>query len=64
MPADPDVIFATLKAALAKHAPGLTATADTPTEYTLSSNSPSPFHQHKGHPLQFASVRTGKAYVS
>ena len=38
--------------------------ADTPAEYTVLTKSPSPFPQHKGEPLFFASVRLGKAYVS
>jgi hypothetical protein len=38
--------------------------SDTPVEYTLLTKSPSPFHQHKGQPLYFGSVRLGKAYVS
>src|SRR5689334_24730321 len=38
--------------------------ADTTTEYTLLTKSPSPFPQHKGQPLFFGSIRVGKAYVS
>lgn len=38
--------------------------SDTQAEYTLVGKSPSPFPQHKGHPLEFGSVRVGKAYVS
>ncbi len=37
---------------------------DTTNEYTLVTKSESPFHQHKGQPLYFGSVRVGKAYVS
>ncbi len=42
----------------------LSVTADTPTEYTLGTKTPSPFPQHKGQPRYFGSVRLGKAYVS
>ena len=38
--------------------------ADTPVEYTVVTKSASPFPQHKGEPLFFASVKIGKAYVS
>ena len=37
---------------------------DTSTEYALVGKVPSPFPQHKGHPLEVGSVRIGKAYVS
>ena len=37
---------------------------DTAAEYTLVTKRPSPFPQHKGHPLQFGSVVVGKVYVS
>src|SRR5256885_6557243 len=56
--------FAALKPVLMKHARRLTVKADTPVEYTVVSKSASPFPQHKGQPLYFASVRVGKAYVS
>ena len=56
--------FALLKPVLGKHAKALTVKADTATEYTLVSQVPSPFPQHKGQPMYFASVRVGKAYVS
>lgn len=49
---------------LAKYAKRLSVKADAPIEYTLLSKSASPFHQHKGEPLYFGSVRLGKAYVS
>jgi hypothetical protein len=64
MTAEFDKVFAVLKPVLAKHARRLSVKADTASEYTLLSNSPSPFHQHKGQPLYFGSVRLGKAYVS
>jgi hypothetical protein len=57
-------VFAVLKPVLAKYAKRMSVKADTPTENTLLSKSPSPFHQHKGEPLSFGSVRLGKAYVS
>ncbi len=58
------VVFASLKAVLARYAKRLAAQTDKPGEYTLVTKAPSPFPQHKGHPMFFASVRTGKAYVS
>ena len=64
MTADFAAIFAVLKPVLAKYAKRLSVKADTPIEYTLLTKSPSPFHQHKGQPLYFGSVRLGKAYVS
>ncbi len=58
------VVFASLKAVLARYARKLAVQTDKPGEYTLVTKKPSPFPQHKGHPMFFASVRTGKAYVS
>ena len=63
-PADFGAVFAALKPALGKYAKRLTVSVDTPTEYTLVTKAPSPFPQHKGHPMFFGSVRIGKAYVS
>ena len=57
-------VFGLLKAVLEQHAKSLSVKADTAIEYTLITKSPSPFHQHKGQPLYFGSVRLGKAYVS
>lgn len=57
-------VFSALKPVLSRHVPALVVTADTPAEYNLHSRVPSPFSQHKGAPLFFASVRVGKAYVS
>jgi hypothetical protein len=57
-------VFTALKPVLAKYAKRLSVKADSPTEYTVLTKSPSPFHQHKGQPLYFGSVRLGKAYVS
>jgi hypothetical protein len=64
MTADFAAVFAVLKPVLAKYAKRLSVKTDTPIEYTLLSKSASPFHQHKGEPLYFGSVRLGKAYVS
>ena len=64
MQADFAAAFASLKSVLGKHANRLSVKADTPVEYTLVTKSPSPFPQHKGQPLFFASIRVGKAYVS
>ena len=57
-------VFAALKPILASHAKNLSVKADTTNEYTLVTQSASPFPQHKGQPLLFGSVRLGKAYVS
>jgi hypothetical protein len=64
MPADFAAAFAALKPLLARYADRLAVTADTPAEYLLVTRSPSPFRQHKGGPMFFASLRRGKAYVS
>ena len=64
MAADFTGIFDILKPVLANHAGRLAVDVDKPGEYTLVSRSPSPFPQHKGHPMFFASVKLGKAYVS
>lgn len=64
MPTDSAAAFSALRSVLASYADRLSVTADTPGEYTLMTKSPSPFRQHKGQPLFFGSVRTGKAYVS
>ncbi|MGA2270153.1 MAG: hypothetical protein ABSH44_16910 [Bryobacteraceae bacterium] len=64
MAADFAAVFAALKPVLARHAKRLRVKTDTPTEYTLLTKTESPFHQHKGQPLYFGSVRLGKAYVS
>jgi hypothetical protein len=57
-------VFAALKPVLAKHVKKMQVKADTEIEYTLYTKKPSPFPQHKGEPLFFASIRVGKAYVS
>jgi hypothetical protein len=64
MPADFAAVFAALKPVLAKYASRMAVKADTAIEYTLVTKTESPFHQHKGRPLYFGSVRLGKAYVS
>lgn len=56
--------FSSLKGVLGKYAKGLSVKTSTAKEYTLVTKSPSPFPQHKGQPMFFASVRLGKAYVS
>jgi hypothetical protein len=64
MPADFAALFAALKTVLAKYEDRLAVTANNSTEYTLVTKPASPFPQHKGHPMFFGSVKTGKAYVS
>jgi hypothetical protein len=64
MPGDFVPVFEALKAVLAKHEKQLAVKTDTPVDYTLVTRAPSPFHQHKGHPMFFGSVLLGKAYVS
>jgi hypothetical protein len=64
MAANFEDVFAALRLMFGKHATRLAVKADTPTEYTLVGKFPSPFPQHKGHPVYFGSVRLGKAYVS
>ena len=57
-------VFAILKRVFHVHLSRLNVQADTATEYTLVGRVPSPFKQHKGHPMYFGSVRLGKAYMS
>ena len=64
MAGDFEAVFATLKSVLGKNAKRLSVKTDTAIEYTLVTQSPSPFPKDKGKPLYFASVRLGKAYVS
>jgi hypothetical protein len=64
MPDDFTAVFVALKPLLAKHEKRLSVKADTPSEYTVLTRSPSPLPQHKGQPMYFGSVRLGKAYVS
>ena len=63
-PEDFDGAFASLKTVLAKHRRKLGVQADTAKELKVVGKTPSPFKQHKGQPLFFASVRMGRAYVS
>jgi len=64
MAADYASVFSALKPILAKYEKRMSVKANTPIEYTLLTKTESPFHQHKGQPLYFGSVRLGKAYVS
>jgi len=64
MPSDFTAVFLKLRPIMAKHAKELAVKTDTPVEFTLDTRAPSPFPQHKGHPLQFGSVRVGRSYVS
>jgi hypothetical protein len=57
-------VFDALKRIFAQHEQRLAVKTDTPAEYTLVTKSASPFPQHKGQPMWFGSVKTGKAYVS
>ena len=57
-------VFAELKQVFKPYIGRLSITADAATEYTLYGRPPSPFPQHKGHPMYFGAVRLGKAYVS
>lgn len=57
-------VFSALKPILASHAKALAVKTDTATEYVLVTKTPSPFPQHKGHPMQVAWLLMGKAYVS
>src|ERR1035438_7739953 len=64
MAADFADIFSALKPILAEYETRLAVKTDTSREYSLVTKSASPFPQHKGHPMDFGSVRVGKAYVS
>ena len=57
-------IFAVLKPVMAEHKDRLAVQKDTSSEYSLVTKGPSPFPQHKGHPMWFGAVKLGKAYVS
>jgi len=63
-PAGFDEVFAALKQLFRNHLDRLRVQSDSATEYTLVGRKPSPFPQHKGHPMYFGAVRLGKAYVS
>jgi len=66
MPKGPDFAptFAILKRVLKPHAAKLRVLTDEPGEFTLVGTVPSPYPQHKGKPMYFAMLKTGKAYVS
>jgi hypothetical protein len=64
MAAESATVFSSLKPLFSKIAKHLALKTDTQTEYALVTKSPSPFPQHKGNPLDFASLRVGKSYVS
>jgi hypothetical protein len=64
MAANFDLAFAALKRVFENYSQDLSVKIDSPTEYKLVGQVPSPFPQHKGHPLEFGVVRVGKAYVS
>ena len=57
-------MFTALRDVFAGVLPKLNALKDNEKEYTLHTKVPSPFKQHKGAPIFFASVRKGKAYAS
>ena len=57
-------VFATLKATLETQASRLAVKTDSAKEYELVTRSPSPYPQHKGQPMWFGAVKTGKSYVS
>jgi hypothetical protein len=56
--------FTSLRAVLAKFVGPLVVTTDSPNVYTVVTQKPSPFPQHKGQPMWFGEVRLGKAYSS
>ncbi len=64
MAADFATIFQSLKPAFNNVAKRLVLQTDSETEYSLVTRKPSPFPQHKGHPMWFGSVKTSKSYVS
>ncbi len=55
--------FAALKPLFSRYADRLKVTIDSEGGYSVSAKSPSPFPRHKGEPLFFGAVRSGKAYV-
>jgi len=64
MASDFDQAFAQLKNVFARRLGHLAVSEDTPSIYSVSCRTPSPFPQHKGHAMWFGSVKKGKAYVS
>ena len=57
-------VFAALRPVLAAHSERLAVKTDSPGLYLVVTRTKSPFPQHKGQPLEFGKVRSGKAYVS
>lgn len=57
-------VFASLKTVFSNVAPHLAVKTDESSEYSLVTKAPSPFPQHKGHPLVFGWVKVSKAYTS
>jgi hypothetical protein len=64
MSADLARVFSSLKPLLASQSRRLQVKKSAAVEYTLVTQSPSPFPQHKGQPMWFGSVRMSKASVS
>jgi len=61
---DFEAAFSALKTAFRGSRNRLAVKTDTATHYALVTKKPSPFPQHKGHPMEFGSVKIGKTYVS
>lgn len=59
-----EAVFNALREVLAACSERCTVKIDTAAEYVLDTRSPSPFPQHKGQPMFFGMVKSGKAYVS
>ena len=57
-------VYAALKPLLTKHAKRFSVKAESAEGINLETRSPSPFPQHKGHPMFFGGIRVGKGYVS
>ena|SRR5437868_3704270 len=64
MAAESATVFSSLKPVFSKVAKHLALKTDTQTEYALVAKSPSPFPQHKGHPVDFGSLRASNSYSS
>lgn len=64
MPAKFSDVFVALKPLLARQASRFAIEQDVPDGYSLVTKVPSPFPQHKGEPMAFASVKIGKGHVS
>lgn len=59
-----EAAFTALRGVFDEYTKHFAVKVNTATDYTLVTKVPSPFPQHKGHPLEFGAVRVGKAYVS